>query len=229
MRKFVRFAVGAATGLVIVAVAFGLGMWSAAAHTADDLDKFGFQLWTLVGTWVSGLATLAAVIAALVIAHRQAEISNNQIAEQRLTDHVDEGVRCLHHSMLVVNDLRNRVPYLKKCLVEGGRPLAAIRLNAQALQRRYESLHDRELYRHLPGPTIDKIGALSGDFMGIEVLVDMLTAIHNGVSNAPVAALGHPPENFEYLPAALDELYTALEEERVKLDVMIKNHNDSVR
>lgn len=73
--------------------------------------------------------------------------------------------------MAVINDLRGRVRFVKIALTEGNRPLIAVTQNAEAIQKRYEALYDRELYRYLPGEVIDAIVAMSGSVFGLSALV----------------------------------------------------------
>ncbi|PKO77739.1 MAG: hypothetical protein CVU21_06745 [Betaproteobacteria bacterium HGW-Betaproteobacteria-15] len=56
-------------------------------------------------------------------------------------------------------------------MIEGNRPLGALTQNADTIEKRYEALYDRELYRFLPGDVIDAIGAMSGSMFGLSALV----------------------------------------------------------
>src|SRR5262245_10553750 len=124
---------GFCIGLIATLFAFGLGIWTATSHTAEDLDKFAISLLSMLGSWVSGIGTLGAIIAALYVAREQ--IRDNK---------VQDAVRCIHHAMAITNDLRGRVHYLRTTLAEGGRPLIALTANAESISRRYEALYDRD-------------------------------------------------------------------------------------
>ena len=89
----------------------------------------------------------------------------------RADDRAHDVVQVTHHSIAVINDLRDRVCFMKVALCEGNRPLVALTQNAEAIQRRYETLYDREIYRYLPGSVIDEIVALSGAVFGLTSLV----------------------------------------------------------
>jgi hypothetical protein len=210
MRVDYKLVAGFAVGLVTSLLSFGVGIWMATGHTADDLDKFAFSLLSMLGSWVSGIGALGAVVVALYVAVMQ-------IRDAKMQD----AVRCIHHAMAIANDLRSRVHYLQTTLVAGGRPLAALTLNVEAISRRYEALYDRDLYRHLPGPVIDKITGMSASFFGIETLA---TGIASALKNEQHAQL-RPAQNvgeaqinaFELLVKDLDDLFTELQVERKKL------------
>lgn len=200
-----------ATGLVVSFLSCGVGIWMAVGHTAEDLDKFAFALLSMLGSWVSGIGALSAAVVALYVV-------TVQIRDAKVQD----AVRCIHHAMATTNDLRARLHSLKTTVVEGGRPLAALTRNVESMLRRYEALYDRDLYRHLPGPVIDRITSMSGSFAGIEMLA---VAISSGLNNQQHAVLvvNHPVDpkvvdSFSLLQNDLDELFSALQVERSKLD-----------
>lgn len=146
-------------GVLIGTLGFCLGASMTAYENGDDLNKFVLPFLSMVGTWVSGLGALAAVFAALRIASRQA-------AEQR----IQTTIKCVHHSMAVVNDLRSRVRYQRMVLSRGGVPLAALTTNASGIEKRYEALYDREIYQYLCGSLVDRITTLAGSVFGLYAL-----------------------------------------------------------
>jgi len=113
--------------------------------------------------------TTAACAAVLVAKTATRLLTYNMLI--RAGDRSQDVVRCIHHSMALVNDLRSRVRYMKLALVEGNRPLGALTQNAETIEKRYEALYDRELYRFLPGDVSDAIGAMSGSMFGLSALV----------------------------------------------------------
>ena len=113
--------------------------------------------------------TTAACAAVLVAKTATRLLTYNMLV--RADDRAQDVVWCIHHSMALVNDLRSRVRYMKLALVEGNRPLIALTQNAGAIEKRYEALYDRELYRFLPGDVSDAIGAMSGSMFGLSALV----------------------------------------------------------
>jgi hypothetical protein len=135
---------------------------------------FGYAAWLLYvrdwSTLVSLLPAATAASAALLVAKTATRLLTYNML-MRADDRVQDIVRVTHHSMAVLNDLRNRVNYMKVVISEGNRPLVALTQNAEVIQRRYETLYDRELYRYLPGSVIDAIGALSGAVFGLSALV----------------------------------------------------------
>lgn len=97
----------------------------------------------------------------------------------RADDRSQDAVRRIHHSMALVNDLRGRVRYMKVALDEGNRPLGALINNADAIEKRYEALYDREIYRFFPGDLIDAIGKMSGSIFGLSTLVVVIASEHD--------------------------------------------------
>ena len=158
-----------------------------------------------VAGWVQAIGATIGIGIAIWVPH-----------QQRL-EAVREGrIRTFHHAMAIVNDLRSRVTYLKKIYAEGGRPLAALTITGATFIRRYETLFDRDLYAHLPGPIVDKILELSGSFNGIETSIAVTAfQLENKLSTVlgplPPRPAGEDP--FEELYQHLDELWTALEAE----------------
>lgn len=122
--------------------------------------------------------TTAACAAVLVAKTATRLLTYNMLI--RADDRSQDIVRCIHHSMALVNDLRSRIQYMKAALVKGDRPLAALTQNADAIEKRYEALYDRELYRFLPGDVSDAIGAMSGSMFGLSALVaSVASAFYN--------------------------------------------------
>lgn len=187
-------------------LSFGVGIWMAAGSTADDLDKFAFSLLSVLGSWVAGIGAIGAIVAVLYVASIQMRDARKQ-----------DAVRCIHHAMAVTNDLMGRVKFLQKTIAKNG-VLSSLTVSAELISRRYEALYDRDLYRHLSGPVIDKITGMSGSFFGIQAMSVLLSA---NLKNDPLANLpdmSHLERTFESLNKKLDELFTALEAERNKLD-----------
>ena len=205
-----KLAAGLAVGLITSLVSFGIGIWMAAGRTAEDLDKFAFSLLSMLGSWVSGIGALAAVAVALYVASMQMRDAKMQ-----------DAVRCIHHAMAIANDLRSRVHYLQATLVDGGRPLAALTLNVEAILRRYETLYDRDLYRHLPGPVINRITGMSASFFGIEMLAAGIVSELKNEQNASLRPARNVGEGqvqaFDLLAKDLEDFFTELQVERSKL------------
>ena len=198
-------------GLLVGILGFCLGAATTAHETGDDLNQFVLPFLSMVGTWVSGLGALAAVLAALHIATRQA-------AEQR----THAAVKCAHHSMAVVNDLRSRVSYQRKVLSGGSVPLAALATNIQGIERRYEALYDREIYQYLPGALIDRITALAGSIFGLSALSLAVASTLENKPHAVIPARSTGTEKQEQdiasLETELDELFSALQTFRRQLE-----------
>ena len=125
------------------------------------------------GDWKALLAllppTTAACAAVLIAKTATRLLTYNMMVRE--DDRVREVVRCIHHSMALIKNLQNHVQYMKLTLAEGNRPLVALTQSADAIQKRYEALYDRELYQFLPGEVSDAIDAMSGSMHGLTALV----------------------------------------------------------
>lgn len=166
----------------------------------------------MLGGWVSGIGALVAVIAALKIADRQAN-----------HEHAHDAVRCTHHALAIINDLQGRLRALKIMLTDGGRPVLALSKNAASIERRYESLYDRDIYRHAPGELVKIITDLSGTFFGMSVLVDATASAvaQNGIAMLPPASddkKASLEETFSLIEDRLDALFSGFTEVRMSLD-----------
>lgn len=171
------------TGLTIAAVTVAvlsaaIGFAFGVDHTAKDLNKFVIPFLSMVGAWVSGLGALVAVVTALKIANHQTEHEQKQ-----------DAVRCIHHALAIINDLRCRVGNMRLMLTEGNRPILSLTKGLEAIEKRYEALYDRDIYRHAPGEIVDEIADMSGSFFGLSVLVSGIIA---GVNLKPHELL--PPD-----------------------------------
>ncbi len=190
--------------LFLCLTSFACGASFAVHLQGEDPNKLLIPTLTMFSGWASGIGTF---IAAFVALH----ISRKQSAEARAHD----AERCIHHAMAVANDLRSRVHYFERTLVCGGRPLAALTRNADAIARRYESLYDRDLYRHLPGPVVDSITAMSGKFFALDTWVTAQTSALAGKQHIVLpdrrGELGEEAGELRKLMRELDNLFTELE------------------
>ena len=174
--------------------------------------------WTRLVSLVANISTLCAALLVAKTATRL--LTYNMLV--RADDRAHDIVRVTHHCIAVINDLRGRVQFMKLGLVDGNRPLVGITQNAEAIQKRYEALYDRDLYRYLPGDVIDAIGSLSGSIFGLLVLVAEVTS-----------AL--PEKQGLILTLAdsikrqrLDELFSVLDSELYALLTKVKDFRTSI-
>lgn len=176
MNKTMHY-LGVTLGAVTIAVLGGsIGIQIGAGYLfGDDPNKLVIPLLSMIGGWISGIGALIAVVVAL-------KISDYQIRHA----HQQDAIRCIHHSLAIINDLRGRVHSVAMTLGEGNRPLLALTRNAEAIERRYEMLYDRDLYRHMPGPLVDKITGMSGSFFGLFALVEALALTLNIKPDQPI-------------------------------------------
>ena len=198
---------------LITATFFGVGFIVGDGRTLTGTEKLNFQLASLAGTWFGSLGTIIAVAAALYIASNQAVRAEELIIHQHKLEKNDNAIGAMFHALAVVADLRGRVTFLKnKTCKIGTYPLAVYTITMEGISTRYESLFDRELYRFLPGPTIDIIRGMSGSINGINVIISLISTRHGDNLGAAVTiSRPTPSDEFEKLFEELDALYTSIE------------------
>lgn len=97
------------------------------------------ELWAI-------LAPMTALVAALLIARVASRlITNNNIIRE--DDRRMDIVRVTHHLLAVAQDLRARVDYVKTMLSTGNRPVFALGEIVSTIERRYETLLERDAYQ----------------------------------------------------------------------------------
>ncbi len=167
------------------------------------LFLLGYAAWLVCmrdwPTLVSLLPSAITACAALLVAKTATRLLTYNMLV-RADDRAQDIVRVTHHSMAVINDLRSRVSYMKITLSEGHRPLVALTQNAETIQRRYETLYDRELYLYLPGSVIDAIGALSGAVFGLSTLVAAVASALDGKGHLIIPS-GNTPDQLALVQA----------------------------
>lgn len=194
-----------AIGLLVCALlAFSIGVAVGAVYSGDDFNAILMPFLSMTGSWASGIGALVAVVAAV-------QIATAQMREARLQG----SVRCAHYAITLVDDLINRVDYQRKMLTEGGRPIAALLVNADAINRRYEGLFMQEQYLYLPGPAIDIMKRLAGSFFGLKVMTEYL---QSSLTALPRTVLPANLDSAKGLCTQLDGLLTELQAFKDKLN-----------
>lgn len=205
-------AVGAVLGAATISIlSAAIGFAFGVDTPGDDLNKNVIPLLSMVGGWVSGIGALVAAIVALKIAENQTKHEHQQSA-----------VRCIHHSLAIINDLRGRVHYMRLMLSEGKRPLLALTRNAGGIEKRFEMLFDREIYRHVPGHIVDAITNMSGSIFGLSTLAE---GIASAVNIKPHDHIPAPTDEarqpiiikLKQIEDELDELFTQFAKVREQL------------
>jgi len=149
------------------------------------------------------LSPMAALVAALLVARIATRLimSNNIL---RADDRRHDVVRITHHLLAITTDLRSRVGYLKKLLTDGNLPVFVLRDLATTIERRYETLLERDAYKYLPGPTVDLIGQMSGSIFGICLLAG---GLEKATTDQPMASVGSvPSQERDAMVASVEEL-----------------------
>jgi cytochrome b561 len=159
------------------------------------------ELWSLLGSITSIVAALLVSRAALRL------ITNGNIVRE--DEKRQEVVRVTHHLLAITQDLRARVGYVKTTLSDPSHPAFALGQVAITIERRYETLLDRDAYRFLPGKCVDIIIRISGSIFGIGALAEGVKHIS---AKSPFGALGNVyPQDSAPLIAQLDELMNDLQ------------------
>lgn len=121
-------------------------------------------LWSLFGS-------ISSIVAALLVARAAARlIINGQIVRE--DKRRQELVRVTHHLLAISKDLQARVGYVKTMLSDDSHPAFALNHIAITIERRYETLLERDAYQFLPGKCVDIIIRISGSIFGIGALAE---------------------------------------------------------
>ena len=121
-------------------------------------------LWSLLGS-------IASIVAALLVARTATRlIANSNITRE--DERRQELVLVTHHLLAITQDLRSRVEYVRTMLSDGSRPAFALNQIAITIERRYETLLERNAYQFLPGKCVDIIIRISGSIFGIGALAE---------------------------------------------------------
>lgn len=141
------------------------------------IQKFD-ELWAI-------LAPMTALVAALLVttvANRL--ITNNNIIRE--DDRRINIVRVTHHLLAVVQDLHSRVGYANTVLINNNNSVFCFGEIAASIERRYETLFERDLYQYLPGPSVDLIIGMSGSIFGVCTLAE---GLGKATLNKPMALI----------------------------------------
>lgn len=141
------------------------------------------ELWNIIPMVVS----LLSILVIIRVANRL--ISNGNITRE--DDRRLEIVRVTHHLIAIAKDLRSRVGFVKTTLKDGGRPSFVLAQIANSIEERYEALLDKDAYKFLPGPCVDRIIGMSGSIFGIMTLAEGVRQTASGnadIARAPLPA-----------------------------------------
>lgn len=211
MRDF-SFTIGAAIFASLVTLLFcSIGFSYLVDGSKENLEKTVVPFLTMVGSWVAGVGAIFAAVVAL-------RIANNQIKHE----YQQGAIRCIHHSLTIINDLRGRLQSIKLMLKNGGQPLIALTKNAEMIQTRYESLYSQEIYRYIPGEAADLISSMSGSFFGLIVLIEGISSGLGIPSHASIPFLKDNSrdkiiESLTELENKIDELFNHFINAREKI------------
>ena len=162
------------------------------------------DIWSLIGAVTS-------IIAALLISKIATRlILNGQIVredERRI-----KLVMVTHHLIAITRDLRSNVGYYKKKLIDLDQPAIILSELSKTIERRYETLLERDAYLYLPGRSVDVINNISGNIYGIRTLALQLVEHPATNSNEPLSMIyQQPPEPLvSQLKALLIDLDTLI-------------------
>ncbi len=132
------------------------------------------SIWVLLGPFTSvAAALLVSRIASRLIVHGQV---------LREDDRRKEIVRVTHQLLAVTKDLKARVEYFNRIMAEGNKPVAVMVSLAKSIEKRYETLYEKDAYQYLPGKSIDLINALSGSICGMLTTAEILQS--TGAANS---------------------------------------------
>lgn len=158
-------------------------------------------LWSLLGS-------IAPIVAALLVSKTASRlITNGNIVRE--DEKRREIVRVTHHLLAITQDLRARVGYVKNMLTDQTHPAFALGQVAVTIERRYETLLEKDAYQFLPGKCVDIIINISGSIFGIGALAE---GVKQAAVKSPLGALGSVlPKDNAPLIAQLNELMDELQ------------------
>lgn len=141
-----------------------LFIWFRACYLAYVRDFV--SIWGLLGPLTSVAATLLiSRIASRLIVHGQVLKED----ERR-----QEIVKVTHQLLAVTKDLKAKVGYFNKLMREGDKPVVILVSLARSIEKRYETLYERDAYKFLQGKSVDLISNLSGSIFGILAVAEAL-------------------------------------------------------
>lgn len=167
-------------------------------------------------------APMTALVAALLVARVATRlITNNDIIRE--DDRRRDIVRVTHHLLIIVQDLLARINYVKVILGGGSRPMFVLGEIASTIERRYETLFERDPYLYLNGSSVDLINGMSGKVFEIIMLARGLEKV---TANNPLALIDNafPPDraqqltNLDSLMNDLNKLIDQIYELRASID-----------
>ncbi len=135
-----------------------------------------------VGEAFGRIGVIVSVLLVVKVASRQ--LAHNNIVRE--DDRRQDIVRITHHLMAVIQDLINRVSYVSKVLSKGGYPLVALTQNVDIIEKRYETLLDREIYGYISEESVDLIGKMAGSIFGMATISNGLIEALKKVDNPSI-------------------------------------------
>lgn len=172
-----------------------------------------FYIYAIYYLWNQEIKDVLEVVmpfGALISAVLVAKVASRLLTHNKIVREEDEQrdiVRITHHLIIIVSDMRNRVGSTANMLRKGGYPLILLIENAAAIEKRYEVLLDREIYRFVSGETIELIGRMSGYVVGLAVFAKALAEIYRGKSGVmPAAESPAETKSIEALESLLKDL-----------------------
>ena len=191
-------------GATLIAILmFAIGVAVGAVYSGNDFNSILMPFLSMAGTWASGVGAFLVVVATIQIATAQAQ-------EYRLQG----SIRCAHHSIMVVEELLSRVFHQKRLLIDGGVPMASLRINTEVMQRRHEDLHHRENYLYFSGSVLNLMNNLKVRFHNQAVMTEF---IQSKLPNSMDMEIPANLESAKPLCLELDKFAKELEELKEEL------------
>ena len=136
------------------------------------------------------IITLLAALLATLAADRHITHSSINIENER----VDEIIQITHRYIAIANDLESKISFLKNLFKDGGYTITTFAVITESIEKRYESLFEKEAYKYLQGHTIDTINSMSGSITGILSIISYIKESPIGKSNIILpTTIQHPP------------------------------------
>ena len=184
-----------------------------------ELARYSF-CWsiTCVGNFINhfaGVITKAIPLLAALLATFVADRHIAYTSKNRDHDQAFEVTQITHRYIAIAKDLRDKAKYLKEMLTNGGHPTQAFLIIIESIEKRYESLFEKDAYKYLDGKTVDKINSMSANVFCLVTLGSSLQESPAAKSSLLIQPLP-TPKNIDLLLEDVDSLLKDLVELKEK-------------
>ncbi|WP_374479479.1 hypothetical protein [Zoogloea sp.] len=195
-----------AVTVVVAGIAYCFGARSFLASSPDLVEK-SVNVWNAVGSWVSGLGSIAAAIAALHIAYRQEARRDRE----RFEADIDERQRYVGLALSLVNQIRGRVFFLSQDQYEHSNTLASLSVHGRKIGEDFSKLFGREVYSALPRSVLNEIESFSVAIFKLEERAENAKNMVREGKDIYISSCHFGGVDLQVLLSDLDQLHNKIE------------------